>query len=49
MWVIPKWEGRTPGIMGGDDGLKLFVLEHGIKSVNVIIVYEDRNGDMRAG
>jgi len=35
--------------MGGDDGLKLFVLEHGIESVSVIIVYEHRNGDMHAG
>jgi len=35
--------------MGSDERLKLFVLEHGIESVTLIVVYEHRNGDMCVG
>jgi len=44
---IPKWKDRKPGIMGGDDGLKMFALEYGFISVCVILTYEDMNIGIR--
>jgi len=43
MWIMPKWEARTLGIVGNDEGLKLLGVEQALITVYVIVLYEHMN------
>ena len=43
MWVMPKWEGTTVGIVGGDEGLKLVGVEQALITLYCIVLYDDMN------
>ena len=43
MWVMPKWEGTTVGIVGGAEGLKLVGVEQALITLYCIVLYDDMN------
>jgi len=43
MWIMPKWEATTLGIVGGDEGLKLVGVEQALITLYYIVLYDDMN------
>ena len=43
MWIMPKWEATTLGIVGGDEGLKLVEVEQALITLYYIVLYDHMN------